>query len=269
MRRVLCVFFAALVLAPGAPAWANEDLFLGNRPAADEVATGLAANLAARGVLVPAQEAVISSELSARIVELPFRDGESFAAGDVLVAFDCALFEARRDQAAALLRAARAALANAEQLERMNSIGELEVSLARTDMERAAAVFAEAEVTVGRCKVLAPYDGRLVEALVNAHEVATPGARLLTIISAGPLEATLLIPSDWLVWLAPGQPFAFEVDETKALLEGEVASIGARVDPASQTVPLRVVLSDAVPGLIPGMSGTARFSRPAAIGPDG
>lgn len=252
-----------------APAPAQDDLFLSDTLLDGEPATGPAEPLTARGVLVPAEEAVISSELAARIVALPFRDGEAFAAGDALVAFDCALFEARRDQASAMLQGARATLGNARQLQQMNSIGELEVTRARTDVLQAEAALAEAAVTVDRCTIAAPYDGRVVEAFVNAHEVATPGVELLAIVSTAPLEATLLVPSDWLVWLAPGQPFAFEIDETAAVLSGDVASIGARVDPVSQTVPLRVVLSQAEPGLIAGMSGTARFSRSAATDPDG
>lgn len=265
--KALAVFVLGLVV----PASASDDLFLGYEQGqhTGRTTSQLAENVTARGVLVPAKEAVISSELSARIIELPFRDGEVFTAGDVLVAFDCALFEARRDQAAALMRAAQATMANAQQLQQMNSIGELEVRLARTNMDRVAAALAEAEVTVDRCTVLAPYEGRLVEAFVNAHEVATPGSQLLTIVSTAPLEATLLIPSDWLIWLAPGQPFTFQVDETRTILAGEVASIGARVDPVSQTVPLRVVLPGAPPGLIPGMSGTARFSQPDAASPGG
>ena len=259
---------SALLLAAPAPVPAEDDLFLGTGPETGAIPAP-ADPLTARGVLVPAEEAVISSELAARIVALPFRDGEAFAAGDILVAFDCSLFEARRDQAAALVQGARATLSNARQLQQMNSIGELDVTRARTDVRQADAALAEAAVTVERCTIPAPYDGRIVEAFVNAHEVATPGVELLTIVSSAPLEATLLVPSAWLVWLGPGLPFTFEIDETRAVLSGEVASVGARVDPVSQTVPLRVVLSRAEPGLIAGMSGTASFPRPTATDPDG
>ncbi len=262
----------AVLAQSGAEAPARDgvgELFLG-QPQDSPAAEGAAAELTARGVLEPAAEAVISSELSARIAELPFDEGDAFAAGAVLVAFDCALFEARRGQAAALLRAARAKLANARQLQQMNSIGELEVSLAQAEVARTAAAVTEAEVAVQRCTIPAPFDGRVVEKLANAHEVAAPGVELLSIVSAGAPEATLLVPSAWLTWLEPGQRFAFRVDETGAELPGAVTAIGARVDPVSQTVPLRVELEAAGQTgdtrLIPGMSGTARFAPPAKPG---
>ena len=119
------------------------------------------------------------------------------------------------------------------------------------------------------CVVTAPYDGRVVETYVNAHETAAPGDRLLSIVSAGPLAATLLAPSAWLVWVRPGQRFVFRVDETGAALEGSVVAVGARVDPVGRNVTLRVMLSEDADGLTPGMSGTAVFRRPGAPGPNG
>jgi RND family efflux transporter MFP subunit len=277
---VLAAAFVAVAAATSVHAQTGSgDLFLGQPERAPEAAaarddagatagTGAGEARTARGVVQAAEEATISSELAARITELPFDDGDRFAAGDVLVAFDCALFQARRAQAVAQLQAARTKLENARQLQQTNAIGRLDVQLAEAEARRTGAQLAEADVAVERCTIVAPFDGRVVETLVNAHEVAGPGAELLTVVSGGPMEATLLVPSDWLVWLAPGQGFAFVVDETGAELSGEVVRLGARVDPVSQTAPVRTRLSDegGTP-LVPGMSGTARF--PAAAAGDG
>lgn len=273
---------AAGFLALAAPVWAQDatstDLFLGGEDAAGQTSATAGGEAAggrtpsrddartARGVLEPAEEAIVSSELAARIDALPFDDGMGFPAGAVLVSFDCALFQARRSQAVAQLQGARTKLDNARQLQRTNAIGELDVALARAEVQRTAAAVAEAEVAVQRCEIVAPYDGRVVETFVNAHEVASPGVELLAIVSRGALEATLLVPSSWLVWLEEGTGFRFTVDETGATLDGRVAVLGARVDPVSQTVPVRVVLDvdpegDAGAALVPGMSGTARFPR--------
>lgn len=45
----------------------------------------------ARGLLVATHKATLSSELAARVVELPKKMGESFKQGDTLVALDCRL----------------------------------------------------------------------------------------------------------------------------------------------------------------------------------
>ena len=244
------------------------DLFLGAGQADSNIASA-PSSFETRGVLEPAAEAVLSSELKARIIDLPFKEGDAFLAGDILAAFDCRLFETRRAQTSASLKAARARLDNALQLQETEAIGALEVALARAEMQGARAAFDEAGVVTDGCVVAAPYDGRVVETYVNAHEIAAPGDKLLSIVSAGPLEATLLAPSEWLVWVRPGRRFAFKVDETGAALDGSVVSVGARVDPVGRNVTLRVVLSHEADGLTPGMSGTAVFRRPGAPGPDG
>lgn len=277
---------AVLFLAGAAGESRAEELFLGGAaddatqetagPSARSQPAGEADREAgeapnARGVVEAGEEAVISSELAARILELPFDEGESFAAGDTLVSFDCALFEARRSQAVAQLQAARAKLANAEQLQATNAIGAVEVQLAGAEVRRAGAAVAETDVAVERCRIAAPFDGRVVERLRHPHEVAAPGDELLEIVSSGALETTLLVPSDWLVWLKAGEGFRFAVDETGEILSGEVRRLGARVDPVSQTVPvygiLRQVESDR--RLVPGMSGTARFAPPGTARTDG
>lgn len=272
----VAAYATAVTLCHTGGAYANDppedfsgDLFLGAKQTSSNAASA-PPSFKTRGVLEPAAEAVISSELAARILDLPFKEGEAFLAGDTLAAFDCRLFEARRARASASLKAARARLDNALLLQKTEAIGALEVALARAEMQGARAALDEAEVVTDGCAVTAPYNGRIVETYVNAHETAAPGDRLLSIVSAGPLEGTLLAPSEWLVWVRPGQRFAFKVDETGAALEGSVVSVGARVDPVGRNVTLRVVLSENADGLTPGMSGTAVFRRAGdATAPDG
>ena len=43
----------------------------------------------ARGILRAQDQAVLASEINGRVLEMPFRDGESFHRGDLLVRFDC------------------------------------------------------------------------------------------------------------------------------------------------------------------------------------
>ncbi len=217
----------------------------------------------ARGLLEPRDEAVLSSEIAARIVRLPVREGRAFAAGDLLVEFDCAYFEAQRAAAVAAASGAGHTLQNARQLARLNSVGALEVAVAQADYERARAEQRLAEVVTGRCTIRAPWRGRLVEALVHEHESVPAGRELLRILNDESLEVTLIVPSVWLRWLRPDRRFRFEVDETGRSHDGRVTAIGARIDAASESLRVTGVLDPPPAGLIAGMSGTAVFAPPA------
>ncbi len=52
----------------------------------------------ARGVLRARDQALLASELSGRIVELPFSEGETFKQGETLARFDCSGRRPRRQR---------------------------------------------------------------------------------------------------------------------------------------------------------------------------
>jgi multidrug efflux pump subunit AcrA (membrane-fusion protein) len=239
----------------------------------------------ARALIEPRAEAILSSEIGGRILDLPVGEGERFAKGDVLVSFDCSFHQAELRAARAELTRARRTLDNKEQLARLNSIGQLEVALAQADVAKARAQVQTRQLYVDRCRLTAPYDGRVVEQPVNAYETVGKDQELMSVIAAGGLKVRLIVPSRWLAWLQPGQPFELAIDETGDTHTAKVTTIGARIDPVSQTVALTGRLTSdgadardtgdgeagarergagdggAAP-LLPGMSGTARFDPP-------
>ena len=59
-----------------------------------------------RALVVASQEAIISSELAARVAEVLIEETESFKKGDLLINFDCRLYEAQEDVVAANMNSA-------------------------------------------------------------------------------------------------------------------------------------------------------------------
>lgn len=218
--------------------------------------------LSARALLEPFNEAVLSSEIAAQIIEIPVRNGERFEAGDTLVAFDCGTYEAELDAARATLFRASQQLANLQRQANLGAIGGLDVALAQGEAMEAQARVRSAELEIGRCVIAAPYDGIAVEVLVHPYESVPSGQPLIEILDSRRLEVTLIVPSSWLAWLGPGEPFSLEIDETRATYQAEITKLGARIDPVSQTIPVTGELTDPHEGLVAGMSGTARFDAP-------
>jgi len=229
-------------------------------PAGHGAATAADTPLTARGLLEPPAEAVLSSGIAGRIEALPRRAGERFAQGDLLARFDCALYEARLAAAEAEALKARRQLANDRQLADLASIGRLEVGLAEAELARAEAQAGVTAVLVERCHLTAPFDGRVVEWRAEPHETVAEGAPILEVVATGPPEVALIVPSRWLPRLDVGRPFTFAVDETGTRHDGTLVRLGARIDPASQTVRVIGRLEGAGPDLVPGMSGTALFA---------
>lgn len=219
-----------------------------------------------RALVEAKRHAVLSAEIPGRIARMSVDAGQGFKAGDVLIAFDCASYQAELDAARAQLNAAEVTARVNRRLNSLRSIGEAEVQLAEAKAQVARADVRKFEVQARRCEIKAPFDGRAVERRIQEHESVPAGAPLLEILSDRDLKVELIVPSSWLVWLKPGQRFELRVDETGASLPGEVVQPGAKVDPASQSVKVTArLLGETGPGngLTAGMSGTAVFPTQA------
>lgn len=213
-----------------------------------------------RGVVKPASEVVISSELQAQIKKIPFRDGERFEKGDLLVEFQCAKYWAELQAAKADVEAREMTVAHHEELAKLNGISQLEIDLAHAELKKAQATENIAQVMMSRCRITAPFSGRVVKALVNPFESVNPYDELLNILDDRHFEIELIVPSSDVRWLEAGSPFAFYIDELKEAYKAEVFQVGARIDPVSQTIRVFGTFKELPPQMLAGMSGSARFT---------
>lgn len=232
------------------------------RPQKPEIALSADGGGSVRGVIRPLAEAQITADLGRRIIELPWRDGQRFTKGDMLVRFDCEELEAEANAARAAWRGKKVAHANAIELNRRQAAGALSVQLAAADADKAEAEAKALEAKLKRCAIVAPYDGRVVERLASPYETPGPTQAILRIVDDSSLEIQLIVPSRWLRWLKEGIEFAFQVDETGEKVTARVGRIGASVDPVSQSVRLAGEFVSRPPGALGGMSGTATFEPP-------
>lgn len=220
-----------------------------------------------RGLVVPLKHARLSSRLQATIDRIGPETGEAFKAGDILVSFDCSAYQAEHDRVDAEAAAAAASLAVKRELASKGATSRLQVQLAEADVKKVKAQLVVAAKQVADCEIVAPFDGRVVERIANAHE--TVGARdpLMEIVSDQDLELRAFVPSLQLRTIAPGAPIQFTVDETGDMLEARVIVIGARIDNVSQLIELRAGFSGDASKLLPGMSGTVRLLTTMARSP--
>ncbi|MBT8420630.1 MAG: efflux RND transporter periplasmic adaptor subunit [Gammaproteobacteria bacterium] len=214
-----------------------------------------------RILLVSRNEATLSSPLSAPIREIPFRLGDTFSKGDLLVRFQCDRRKGELTKARAEYKIASETLNSYRELRRYESISELEVSVSEGELQRAQGGLAIARADVAKCTLQAPFDGTIVREYVSPHEYVKSGEPILDVIDLTTLEAQIYIPLSWLPRLKIGQSIDIAVDETALLVKAEINRMGARVDPESQMVELRARILSPPPGLMAGMSGITVISE--------
>ena len=151
------------------------------------------------GRIVAVDYAEIRPQVSGRITEIRFKDGQQVKAGDVLFVIDPRPFQAAAAKAAADLQSARtnAALAkvNLERAEKLRAAGAIAAqaydqaastnAVANAAIQSAAAVLNQAQVDVDHAYVKAPISGRISRAEVTlGNLVGTVTPPLLTSIAS-------------------------------------------------------------------------------------
>ena len=212
-----------------------------------------------RALVVASQKAVLSSELAAKIDSIPVKEMDRFKKGDLLIQFDCSLYEAQKDVVNANANSALIKVESDQQMFQMRTIGKYDLELSKSEYEKAKAELLIAELNLKRCKILAPFDGAVEEILVNTYETIQPQVELMKIIQTDVLELEMVVSSEWISWLTIGHPIVVFIDEIQKEFNATVSGIGANVDPVSQTIQLKGTIIDVSPALLAGMSGRVIF----------
>lgn len=216
-----------------------------------------------RTQLVSPDAVVLSSELAAKIDQLPLREGDAFKRGDPLVIFECSLYAAQLKKAQAISDSATKLWQVNKRLADLNSVGELELEQSAAKVREAEAELHYMKTSVDKCVIRAPFAGRIAKRLVAAHQYVNTGTPLLDVLSSEQLELQMIAPSSWLAWLKPDMVFRVSVEELGQSYPAQVTRLGARIDPVSQTITLTGKVTAPAAELLAGMSGWAEFTPPA------
>jgi membrane fusion protein, multidrug efflux system len=209
-----------------------------------------------RGVIKAINEAAISSDIGTRITELPFREGQSFKKNDLLIAFDCERLQADTKAAEAERRGHHAAWENSARLYQLRAAGAHEVTMAAATHDKSAAIVEGLQAKAKHCRVLAPFDGRVLDLNVRKHETPSPSQPLIRILDDQSLEIDMLLPASSVSAIKTGVKFELTLDETNKVIKGEITRVGAALDIVSQTFKASGTLTSDKSGVLPGMSGS-------------
>jgi membrane fusion protein (multidrug efflux system) len=264
-RIVLLLLGCHALLAGAAPARAPASAPAQSVAApAPSAATAADSAQAIRVQLLPRRYTTLASEIGAKIQRLPVTEGERFREGDVLVSFDCAIQNAQLQKAQASHSAASQTWEANRRLVELNAAGKLEMNVSKAEMDKNQAEVNSSAAFVSKCRIVAPFSGRVAEQKVREQQYAQPGQPLLDIIDDGQLEVEFIVPSKWMSWLKTGLGFRVRIDETGKTYPAKIKRVGARVDPVSQSVKVLAVVDGQFNDLVAGMSGRALFNNPAA-----
>ena len=226
-------------------------------------------------------EVELRPQVSGRIVEVRFRDGQRVAKGDVLFVIEPRPFEAAVAQARADLDGANERrtfaereLARARKLIRTNAVAERvldqranEFATAKSDVEAAAARLVQAEIDLDHAHVKAPIAGRVSRVEVTIGNIVEAGANaplLTSIVSSDGIYADFEVDENTYLRYVRSAALDMASEQTipvrlsagsegGEVVEGRIYAFDNRIDPRTGTIRARAHFANADGRLLPGM----------------
>ncbi|MFZ2870523.1 efflux RND transporter periplasmic adaptor subunit [Zavarzinia sp.] len=275
MFRPLLLTAGLLCLALTPPtAWAE-----GSRPPAMTVTVvraaehPLARQVVASGTIRPWEEITVAAEAQGlAVVEVAADEGDSVAAGAILLRLNDSVLKAQRAQQAANLEAARAMLAEASanlsrarDLQPRGAVSQQSLDerlasqrTASANVAVAEAALAEIDARLAQTVIRAPVAGIVSARGVNLGQVVNAGSEMFRLIRDGRLELQAEVPETAFGRLRPDLAAAIEVDGRPETLPATLRRLSPTVDPRTRLGIAYLALGPDA-GLHPGMFATARI----------
>ena len=213
-------------------------------------------NATIRAQLTAVNYTTLAAEIGAKVATINFKEGESFVAGQVLIALDCSIQTAQLQRVQATFSIAeRNYLANRRLLNH-GAVSRLEVENAESEFQKTKAELAELTAVFNKCKIIAPFSGKVVEQRIRPEQYVQAGQALIELLDQAALEVEFIAPSLWYPRIRKNDLLTIRIDETGKPYPIRVERIGAKIDAVSQTMKIIAVIDGKFEELSPGMSGS-------------
>lgn len=213
------------------------------------------------GSLRSRRSVVLRPEISGRITQLNFRDGQRVHKGQLLVQLDDQLPRAQVQQSRAELSIARANHKRNQELVAQGFISQRSVDESAANLEVADAKLALAEATAQRLRIVAPFDGIVGIRGVNVGDYLKDGADIVNVEDLDAVYVDFRLPERLQNKVRTGQTARVAFDALPGVqYSAVVLAINPQIDADGRSIAVRGCIDNRRLQLRPGM-----FARVTAV----
>jgi membrane fusion protein (multidrug efflux system) len=210
--------------------------------------------ISALGTVKARESVTITAKVSETVERVHFESGDEVQAGATLVTLSGLQQQAALEAAEAAAREAEQQYRRGSELVQQQLISRSQLDTQRATRDAALARVAQMRADIGDRHIRAPFAGVLGIRQVSPGALVTPGTVVATLDDISRVYVDFPVPEVHLARLAPGLPLTgTSVAWPGVRFAGEVASIDARIDPATRAVMVRGDFPNAERRLRPGM----------------
>ncbi len=178
----------------------------------------------------PSRQVVLAFGVPGRVRTLRPEKGDRVKAGAVLGSIDTSALEASAEAAAAAVEQGERELGRAAKLRETNSIPPQAVDERGSQVRLAKAQLAGVQAQLEQSKIVAPFDGEVVERMMEPGAWANPGAPALLLAVLDPIRVVAHVTDATRVLIQPGAATEIEAQGLDVPRKGKVSRVGLVAD---------------------------------------
>ena len=216
--------------------------------------------LTAVGSLRSDESVTIRPEVSGRISEIGFREGQRVAKGATLIRFNTSVQRAELEQADANLGLSKSRLARSRDLFTKGFISTQARDEAESNFKIAQANYDLSQARLNKLEIKAPFSGIVGLRMVSIGDYVKDGQDIVNLEGVDPLKVDFRIPEIYLKQVAAGQALQITLDAfPNQTFQGNVFAINPLVDANGRSIVIRAVVKNVEARLRPGMFARVRL----------
>lgn len=207
------------------------------------VESEFADTLEALGTLRANESVDLSANITERITEIHFKDGERVKAGQLLVSFNAAEEKALRQEQFLVVDEASRQYERVKTLAKNGLAPQSQLDEKRREYLAAQARLDGIDARMQDLTIIAPFAGKLGLRTISIGTLLRPGDVITTLDDDALMKLDFSVPSTYLPALAIGlhiQASAKALENAEFV--GEIASIDSRVDPVTRSIRVRALI---------------------------
>lgn len=221
---------------------------------ADVATNDFADSIEALGTTRANETVQLTAQISDKVQEIRFTDGQVVRQGDVLLVLDNAEELADLDAAKAMAAERKSAFERAEDLNKRKIIAEETFETRRAEYQQAEAEVRSLQSRIDNTIITAPFDGILGLRNVSLGALVQPGTVITTIDDLSVIKVDFEVPALYLQDLKAGLKVNGTVEGLPGrTFAGEVATVNTQVDPVTRAVRIRAIIPNPDLLLRPGL----------------
>ncbi|MBT3336877.1 MAG: efflux RND transporter periplasmic adaptor subunit [Anaerolineae bacterium] len=218
------------------------------------------ATVSASAAALPANSVSLSFPFTGSVVDIAVADGDTVAAGDVLVQLDTTILQAKVAEAEANIKTAETQV---NYLRRITNTSAENIQAAEAEVARQQAILDAALENLNLATLTTPIGGTVASVSISLGETVTPG---LIVVVIGDMSVMQLDTSDLserdIPQVKVGQTVSAYFDALDQEMSGKVSYIATQASSLGGDVvyTVTITLDEEVPGLRWGMSAEVKIN---------